>query len=230
MAEIDSSSLKETFLRLKESVRSYTKRRLVNSIALGKEPRIKVIRGFRGVGKTTAMLQIADEKSIYFSMDNPLVQKYSLYELGKYFVLAGYSVIFIDEVHHSKNWKEDSKALYDEFPFVSIVISGSAPLAFEPERRYDIIEAEPLSLSEYASLCESPLPSPLPDADWQSVESAIRFLSSNPSTYARYKEYMEGGAFPLYFTYKEKTLDGISAGIWKSVREDAVFLGNSNSA
>lgn len=223
MAEIDLAGIEETSWRLAAGIRGLVKRDFVSGIAPGKEPRIKVLRGFRGVGKTTALLQIMGEGALYFSMDTPAVEMHTLYEIGKKAALAGYKTLLVDEAHYYKNWKRDAKALYDEFPAISIVVSGSAPLAFEPERRHEIIDVGPLSLGEFIRL--QGREAPASDA-WMDEKKAVEFAALNSDLYADFAKYMEGGGFPTCFEYKEKTLGSIFNSIKKSIREDAVFAAN----
>ncbi len=224
MAGISSaelSEIKEASIRLSEGAGGLPKRFFTGSIKPGAEPRIKVIRGFRGVGKTTALLQLLGGKSVYFSMDSPYVQKHRLYELGRRFALEGFNTLLVDEVHTYGAWKSETKAIYDEFPAVSLVLSGSAPLAFEPERRFDITDALPLSLRELLHLKGE---RHLQSNDWPDSDSTIAYLAKNPALYAAYSEYMQGGGFPSYLSYSGKTLSSIYYSIRKSIREDAVFF------
>jgi predicted AAA+ superfamily ATPase len=221
MAEIDISRIKETALRLAKSTEEYKHRYFLDLIQPESEPRIKVLRGFRGVGKTTALLQLMKDQAIYFSMDNPYVEMFSLYELGKEMRLAGAKILLIDEIHHYKKWKRDTKALYDEFPTLSIIVSGSAPLAFEPERRYDITEVEPLSFREFLYLEGKEIKK---TEKWKDQSASLKFVAENPWLYEYYKQYLAGGAFPLYFSYREKTLSALYNSIKKSIRQDAVLL------
>ncbi|HII54421.1 hypothetical protein AUJ13_01650 [Candidatus Micrarchaeota archaeon CG1_02_49_24] len=225
MNEVNTLELKETALRLAKNTEGFGRRYFLSGIEIGKEPRVKVLRGFRGVGKTTALLQLMGPGAIYFSMDNPHVSVSTLYDIGKKFVLEGYKMLFIDEVHHYKRWNEDTKALYDEFPQLSMAVSGSAPLAFAPERRYELIEVEPLSLREFIEL-GGRTPVPTASGAWMDINLAVGLLAENPWLYESFDAYMDGGAFPIYFTYSGKTLKSVYNSIQKSIREDAVFLPN----
>jgi len=225
MTEIDVLKIKEIAINLAKSVEGFEKRDFLAAIHLGKEPRIKVLRGFRGIGKTTALLQmmsgVENRRAIYFSMDHPYVEKFRIYDLGKEFVKVGYTTLLIDEVHYCTNWEKDTKALYDEFPGIDIVVSGSAPLAFTEERRYEIIEVEPMSLREFSSLKGKKIPA---TESWSNIDDTLSFLAFNNWLYEYFDEYMTGGAFPIYFTYKDKTLSALYSSIRKSIREDAPFF------
>ncbi len=221
MEQIDTANLKEISQTLMAEKASLPKRYLLNKIFLGKEPRIKVLRGFRGVGKTTALLQLAGEKAVYFSMDNPHARAHSLYSLGKRLIQTGFTTLLVDEVHTCPGWKGDAKALYDEFSSLNLVLSASAPLAFEPERRFDIVDAEPLSLREFAHLQGD---SRAPSEGWQSEDETISFLAKFPKAYEYHGYYAQGGGFPTWLTHKEKTLGSIYHSMLKSIREDSVFF------
>lgn len=223
MVEIDTIKIKEIALGLSSSTAGLTKRAFIKDVNLGIEPRIKVFRGFRGVGKTTALLQLmaGSQKAIYFSMDHPVVEEHSLYEVGNQFIKTGYNTLLIDEVHHYPKWKKDTKALYDEFPHVALVVSGSAPLAFEPERRYEIIDVGPLSLKEFAELSGKNVEA---TESWRNLDKTLAFMADNGWLTEYYEQYLSGGGFPTVFKYREKTNDAIYNSILKSIREDALFF------
>lgn len=219
MSEVDVLRLRENWLRLAENIRGLALRSFVRQLTRS-EPRIKVLRGFRGVGKTTALLQLVDDNSAYFSMDNPIAEMNSLYETGAALARTGYSTLLIDEVQYYPHWRRDTKALYDEFPSLCIFASGSAPLAFEPERRYDVVEVNPLSLGEFVELKEKK-ETRVPDEYWRDKNKAVEFVAARPQLYEHYSNYLNGGGFPTFFSYKEKTLASIYNSIRKSIREDA---------
>lgn len=223
MAETDLIKVKEIGLRLSHTVEELRKRDFLRKLKLGSEPRIKVLVGFRGLGKTTALLQLMhNEGRIYFSLDHPYIIGKGLYELGKSFIKAGYSSLLVDEVHHYKNWKQESKALYDEFPKIEIILSGSAPLAFEPERRYDITPVEQMSLKEMIEIQGQKVDNP--GEAWKYLEESLSFLAIHDWVYEYFQHYWQGGGFPIYLAYKEKTLMAIYNSIRKSIWEDAPFF------
>ena len=72
------------------------------------ENRLICIRGYRGVGKTTLILQhikehFQDRQTIlYASADHGWFQTHSLYELAEYHHLHGGTHLFLDEIHRLK--------------------------------------------------------------------------------------------------------------------------------
>jgi predicted AAA+ superfamily ATPase len=97
--------------------------------------RLICILGARGSGKTTMLLQSIKTKYgksprnvLYVSMDHIWFSGNTLYSLGEQFVLNGGKVLFLDEVHKYKNWSQEIKNLYDGFPSLKIVFTGSSIL------------------------------------------------------------------------------------------------------
>ena len=72
-----------------------------------KIPNITILKGLRGVGKTTALLQLFNEntQSIYFSADHPLVKETGLFEICRKLINAGgFKLLLIDEIHYVPDW------------------------------------------------------------------------------------------------------------------------------
>ncbi|MFW6222728.1 MAG: ATP-binding protein, partial [Bacteroidota bacterium] len=86
------------------------------------------IRGPRGVGKTTLMLQHAKKLSnknvsvLYVSLDNAYFFRNRLTDLADNFYKYGGKYIFIDEVHKypvkekGLDWSLEIKNIYDSYP------------------------------------------------------------------------------------------------------------------
>ena len=92
------------------------------------------ILGARGTGKTTLLLQhirknFPDrDKALYVSLDNIWFSKNNLLELAEQFYDYGGTHLFIDEVHRYKGWAVEIKNVYDSFPRLHIVFTGSSML------------------------------------------------------------------------------------------------------
>jgi predicted AAA+ superfamily ATPase len=97
--------------------------------------RLIAITGARGVGKTTLLLQyIKDifktdiENILYVSLDNLYFSKTTLSDFADEFVKRGGKYLFLDEVHKYPNWSLEIKNIYDNYPELFIVFTGSSAL------------------------------------------------------------------------------------------------------
>lgn len=114
-----------------EQVSTEFKRYLFHFIDLNN--RLIAIKGARGVGKTTLLLQIAKEllphnKTLYISLDHIYFYESKLYELAKKFEQYGGKYLLLDEVHKYPNWSREIKLIYDNFPKLSIIFTSSSLL------------------------------------------------------------------------------------------------------
>ena len=94
--------------------------------------RLIIIVGSRGVGKTTLMLQhikqhiTNNEEVLYTSLDNIYFTTNSIINLAEQFVLNGGKYLYLDEIQKYKNWSIEIKNIYDNFPELKLVLSGSS--------------------------------------------------------------------------------------------------------
>lgn len=97
------------------------------------------IKGMRGVGKTTFLLQYAKEKfgtdrsCLYINMNNFYFSNHSLLDFAKQFQLRGGKVLLIDQVFKQPNWSEELRACYDQLPNLKIVFTGSSVMRLKVE-------------------------------------------------------------------------------------------------
>jgi len=128
--------------------------------------RLIEIKGSRGVGKTTLMLQKAKEvegngkKVLYFSADLPYFYKNNLFDTADKFQKYGGEILFIDEIHKypqkekQNDWAQEIKNIYDALPDLQVIYSGSSILqlyqsAGDLSRRKTTYFLNGLSLREY---------------------------------------------------------------------------------
>ena len=97
------------------------------------------IKGMRGVGKTTFLLQYAKEKfgtdrsCLYINMNNFYFSNHSLLDFAKQFQQRGGKVLLIDQVFKHPNWSEELRACYDQLPNLKIVFTGSSVMRLKVE-------------------------------------------------------------------------------------------------
>ena len=97
------------------------------------------IKGTRGVGKTTFLLQYAKEKfgtdrsCLYINMNNFYFSQYSLVDFAGEFVKRGGKVLLIDQVFKYQQWSKDLRECYDRYPGLKIVFTGSSVMRLKEE-------------------------------------------------------------------------------------------------
>jgi len=101
--------------------------------------RLICIKGTRGVGKTTFLLQYAKEKfgidrsCLYLNMNNLYFSKHRLADFAKEFVKEGGRVLLIYQVFKYDEWSHDLRECYDKYPELRIVFTGSSVMRLKEE-------------------------------------------------------------------------------------------------
>lgn len=97
--------------------------------------RLIAIIGSRGTGKTTMMLQHIklnyqpfSGEVLYASLDNLWFSTHSLLYLADEFSKMGGKALYLDEVHNYPGWSREIKNIYDSYPDMKIVFTGSSLL------------------------------------------------------------------------------------------------------
>lgn len=122
------------------------------------------IKGTRGVGKTTFLLQYAKEKfgahdkrCLYVNMNNFYFQGKGIAYFAGDFVNNGGKVLLIDQVFKQPNWSTELRKCYDSYPNLKIVFTGSSVMRLKEENPelHSIVESYNLrgfSFREYLNL------------------------------------------------------------------------------
>lgn len=144
---------KETF------VRSIDKEINWNSRLIG-------IKGARGCGKTTLLLQhlknnhmdlVSAGKALFVSLDNIWFAKNSLMDLADSFSKNGGKILYLDEVHKYDDWPIYIKNIYDDYPELQVVFTGSSLLQIldaraDLSRRPVMYKMQGLSFREFLNI------------------------------------------------------------------------------
>lgn len=154
-------TLHERFLRKMENTSLIFTRSLMDDIHW--EARLIGIKGSRGVGKTTLLLQHIkknlplNEKVLYVSLDNIWFSENKLVDLADQFVKRGGEYLFLDEVHKYPNWSQEIKNIYDDYSQLKIVFTGSSLLEIlnaraDLSRRAIVYTMQGLSYREFLAI------------------------------------------------------------------------------
>ncbi|MEA1981867.1 MAG: AAA family ATPase [candidate division Zixibacteria bacterium] len=174
------------------------------------------IRGARGIGKTTLLLQYlrlnygVGEKSLYISADNLYFSENRLYDLASIFSKKGGRLLVIDEVHRYPNWAIEMKNMYDDLPDLKVIYTGSSLLELHKakadlSRRALTYDMPGLSFREFLEfeLNTSFDPLPLSDMINDHVGIAAEIISQiKPLEF--FDNYLRYGYYPFY-------LEGLSS-------------------
>ncbi|MCF6239928.1 MAG: AAA family ATPase [Bacteroidales bacterium] len=194
------------------------------------------IRGARGVGKTTLMLQRLKAeygnsgRAIYVSLDNFYFTKHRLFEFAENFHLNGGEAIFIDEVHRYPNWSTEIKNLYDLYDDLKIVFSGSSALRMyktdgDLSRRAAIYSLQELSFREYLELAEKKKfkTHSLEDILKNHIEIASEIIKKI-KIIPLFKKYLKVGAYPFFKETKGQFYDRIISVINTLIENDLQII------
>jgi predicted AAA+ superfamily ATPase len=117
------------------------------------------IIGPRGVGKTTMILQyikenLGNKRALYVSADDMYFGENRLVDLADSFYKNAGEYLFIDEIHKYTDWSRELKNIYDSYPDMKVVFTGSSVLdilkgSADLSRRALIYKLQGLSFREY---------------------------------------------------------------------------------
>jgi predicted AAA+ superfamily ATPase len=171
------------------------------------DERLILLLGYRGVGKTTLMLQRLKEfgeKGIYFSMDDLYFETNRLVTVVEELYTLGYRAFFIDEVHRYSFWSKDLKQLYDDYEDIHLVATGSSILEVakgqgDLSRRAIVHQLQGLTFREYLQFEKKIKLSPI---DLETILERHHEISADLSEQFSLKKdfnnYLKNGYFPFY--------------------------------
>lgn len=172
--------------------------------------RLLGIRGARGVGKTTLILQYIKENfnniddALYVSLDNLWFNSYKLEDLVEYLYSHGIKYIFLDEVHKYPNWAVVIKNFYDNYPNLNIVYTGSAMLAIDNSkadlsRRQTLYTLNGMSFREYLEYEGIMQINPINLEDLLSNHVKLAMdICYNTVILKHFDNYLQKGYYPYY--------------------------------
>jgi len=197
------------------------------------------IVGARGVGKTTLLLQYLKElknrfeshKSLYFSYDYPTNIDIKLIELADEFAKVGGTYLIIDEIHKYKNFALDLKAIYDFYPNLKVIFTGSCAVSIynsqaDLSRRVVLYTMNGMSYREFLELKHKiQLPTYTLEEILKNNIDIVDLLSEKFLPLESFKEYLTFGYYPFYFKDKNQYLRQLNAVINQTIDIDLVTLG-----
>lgn len=209
MEEHTIDSLYRVFNRKVDAISTDLHRYLYDKINW--KNRLICIKGNRGVGKTTMLLQHIKEdfpdrsKALYVSLDNLWFATHSLSELIEYHYTHNGTHVFLDEVHRYPHWQTVLKNLTDDYPDLYITYTGSSMLELDANegdlsRRQIVYKMHGLSFREFlafehAYTMENPVS--LEDLLHNHVNIASQ-ITSKIKILPYFEHYLQYGYYPFY--------------------------------
>lgn len=207
-------NLIRTSQRLVNLIDTSTHRYLFNHISW--DSRQVMIKGARGVGKTTMLLQRIkeqfglSEKALYASCDNMWFTDNRIIDLVEWHEAHGGTHLFLDEIHlYEGNWHRELKNIYDSFPNYHVVFTGSSIIHLDaaladlsrrciPYRLYGLSFREWLKFMNIADIGAIPLEELLTQHG-QLAWSIINRIGNN-KILPLFNQYLGKGYYPYFKT------------------------------
>lgn len=175
------------------------------------DARLMAIRGPKGVGKTTMMLQyiklnykFLDRQVLYVSCEDKYFSNHSLLSLAEQFYLNGGRHLFLDEVHKYDDWSNEIKEIYDFYPTMRVVLSGSSLLSMtegdaDLARRCINHDIQGLSFREFLHFYKGiKMPVYPLEQVLENPAPLIEEMNKHGRPIALLKEYLKYGYYPYY--------------------------------
>ena len=210
---------------LTEMIPSYCRKFYDNFVM---DNRLVGVIGARGVGKTTFLINYLREhyrssnQALYISADNLYFVEHTLLEVVDQFVknFDG-QILCIDEIHRYKNWNQELKNIYDSYPKLSIIFSGSSSIDlikghYDLSRRAILKTMYGFSFREFLEIKEQKsYPVLTLDEIRNKTNVHAQKLAKTPKLLGYLKEYFKEGYYPTFLkmgTYEaySSSLQGIA--------------------
>lgn len=181
--------------------------------------RLIAIKGSRGVGKTTLMLQYikyilkSRKDSLYLTADHYWFYSNTLFDTAVSFYKNGGRYLFIDEVHKYPQWSTEIKNIYDGYPDLKIVFTSSSIIDIykgesDLSRRLISYELPGLSYREYLEM--NNLIKEIPAISLSEIQNGAfdyveKILNQVRHPLPLFKSYLKTGYFPFSLHEKEES-------------------------
>ncbi len=174
------------------------------------DARVIGIKGERGVGKTTMLLQRIKKKysnpddTFYISLDHFWFRTHELQDLVEFMYRRGITEFYIDEVHKYKDWSIILKNLVDEHDDLRIVYTGSSLLEIDNakvdmSRRQTPYTLKGMSFREYMEYEGIMKMNAVPLEELLNNHVSIAMdISTNTKILVAFESYLRTGVYPFY--------------------------------
>lgn len=167
--------------------------------------RMLAIIGARGVGKTTLLLQHiklynSTDDTLFVYADDLYFTEHRLFDTASTFYKNGGKHLYIDEIHKYADWSKELKMMYDHFPKLQVIFTGSSILdiykgSSDLSRRVLMYKLAGLSFREYLNISQE---LNLPAYSLEEIIGNKVELPGIEHPLPLFKEYLQKGYYPFY--------------------------------
>lgn len=167
--------------------------------------RMLAIVGARGVGKTTLLLQHiklynSPDDTLFVYADDLYFTEHRLFDTASTFYKNGGKHLYIDEIHKYADWSKELKMMYDHFPKLQVIFTGSSILdiykgSSDLSRRVLMYKLAGLSFREYLNISQG---LNLPAYSLEEIIGNKVELTGIEHPLPLFKEYLQKGYYPFY--------------------------------
>jgi hypothetical protein len=190
------------------------------------ENRFSIIVGQRGVGKSTAIIQhimavakndITTKKILYVPVDHFIFAQHSLFETAEEFTGYGGELLCLDEIHKYTDWSKELKSIYDSFPDLKIIVSGSSAMEIKKgshdlSRRAIVYQMTGLSLREFLEISHgieisaAPLNTIIENHEKITIQVNETLNKQGLKILPVFRDYLRHGYFPYFQEYSRESI------------------------
>ena len=193
------------------------------------------IKGSRGVGKTTFLLQYAkenfgtDRACLYINLNHFYFTERSLREFAAEFSAKGGKTLLIDQVFKYPDWSEELKYCYEHLPELKIVFTGSSVMRLKEENPIlsglvDSYNLRGFSFREFVNMMAGTNFHSFKLENLLSDHEAIaRQICAQVKPLAYFQDYLHHGFYP-FFLEKRNFSENLLKTMNMTLEVDVVFL------
>ena len=186
------------------------------------EHRLTILIGARGIGKTTTIAQYmqsnyAEDEALYVSLDDITNAKFTMFEIAEAFELGAGKLLCFDEIHKYSNWSAELKSIYDTFPKLKVIASGSSALeihkgSHDLSRRALVYTMVGMSFREFLELHHGYTfgtysLTDILEGHKRIADKTVDTLELNKHrVIALFRDYLKFGYYPYYLSLANETM------------------------
>jgi predicted AAA+ superfamily ATPase len=171
--------------------------------------RLIAIKGSRGVGKTSFLLDFCkehyagDPMALYVNVNNLFFSREGLYNFIERFYKLGGKVLLLDQLHKYPGWDGELRAAYDSFPETRFVFSASSLLRVKSNPYLQgIVEVYNLNGLSFREFLELESGHKFPVFTFRQVveshEEIVEEIVGKVRPLAYFESYLNHGYYPIY--------------------------------